>query len=325
MGCIQLFLSQHAAEQFGLQGAGLTMDVVYVKLEELEPQHVAPRPGHTCVVNCTLRLSQHLEGALSAPAPAPPTSQGLLNGTPTEGGAVGADRGSDAERDAVHLLPKSEGQVPGASWNGIAREEQACRAVVRVIKALRPAVCTCVEYRVEASTSSIASTSGQPPLSSSARPPLSSPHMLSRFLETIHHYVGIFESLDATVGRQLSHEQRVLEKDILGRTIAASVACHGHWHRSRLHTLSQQQQQPLQGHPGAVGEAPHAQGISQGSSQDMRGGQGLGVAGQRLTLGGPASEVCHSMLLSERLRRGGLLRRAVSPAEFTTAQQLLSL
>jgi len=149
-------LLQHAAEQFGLQGASLSMDVVYVKLEELEPQHVAPRPGYACVVNCTMRLSQHLEGALAAPALAFPSSPGLPGGTPATS-AEAVDVGSDAE-SSVALLPLGpEGQGPSGprpQWSGVGREEQACRAVVRLIKALRPAVCTCVEYRIEPSPSS---------------------------------------------------------------------------------------------------------------------------------------------------------------------------
>jgi len=148
--------------------------------------------------------------------------------------------------------------------------------------------------------------------------------MLSRFLEAVHHYVGVFESLDAAVGREHSHEQRVLEKEVLGRTIAASVACHGHWHRARLRTLNGQGK-PLQKHAAGAGETQkQSEGSLQGGVPGEQGVGGTG-AGVRLGLGAPSSDVCHTMLLSERLRRGGLLRRAVSSAEVTTAQQLLGL
>jgi len=57
------------------------------------------------------------------------------------------------------------------------------------------------------------------------------PFFLSRFYETVHYYLGLFDSLDAAVPRQHSAEKRVLEREVLGRAIVNSIASEGHWAR----------------------------------------------------------------------------------------------
>lgn len=85
-------------------------------------------------------------------------------------------------------------------------------SLIDTIRAIKPKVCTVVEHHLNRGAS---------------------PFFLSRFYETIHYYLGLFDSLDAAVPRQHSAEKRILEKEVLGRAIVNSIASEGHWVRER--------------------------------------------------------------------------------------------